>query len=117
MKHSISATFAAIIVVKQEHAAVSTAHTVDQQKHPAQQPVIRCSHVSLATIDFYTLYSRHLSQKKKTQQHVAAQRHNTCASPYVEEHQRHNENQHGRHTATKKKAHISSLQHRGTTHA
>ena len=47
-------------VDQQEHAAISTAHAADQQKHAAQQPVIWCSHVSLATIDFHTLYPRHV---------------------------------------------------------
>ena len=41
---------------QQEHALIiSTAQTADQQKHAAQQPVVRCRHVSLATIDFHTL--------------------------------------------------------------
>ena len=54
---------------QQEHAVISTARTADQQKHAAQQPVMRCSHVSLATIDLHTLYPEHLPQKKK---HTAA---------------------------------------------
>ena len=40
---------------QQEHAAVITAHTADQQKDAAQQPVMRCSHASLATVVFHTL--------------------------------------------------------------
>ena len=51
---------------QQEHAAISTA---DQQRHAAQQPVMRCSHVLLATIDIYPLYPRQLSQEKR---HTAA---------------------------------------------
>ena len=69
---------------QQEHAGISTARTAYQQKHAGQQPVMRCSHVSLAAIDVYTLYPRHLSQKTSTQQHFAPQRHSTCANSYVE---------------------------------